>query len=124
MSQHKRHPIHPRDSKPRQRGVRGNPVPAAMPEPEEAYYRGHFRDAPYYSSGRDWNDYAPAYRYAYLAHAIHGGRRFADVEPLLARDWGGFRGASRLLWVEARGAVQEAWRHLDEQALLRSGAGR
>ncbi|MGH8030830.1 MAG: hypothetical protein ACREO8_00325 [Luteimonas sp.] len=75
-------------------------------------YRARYRDAAYYSAGREWTDYAPAYRYGQAAFAARGlgARRFKDVEPALARDWLEVRGESRLGWAEARGAAMDAWR--------------
>ena len=88
-----------------------------LPQPDsydEAHYRAIFRDAPYYSTGRNWRDYAPAYRYGHCARDAHPDERFEEVEPELARDWKRSRADSRLLWTEARGAVQDAWQHHDE----------
>ena len=69
-----------------------------------------FRQAPYYSTGRVWDDYAPAYRYGLDSFVRHGGQHFEDVEAALARNWCSARGGSRLGWVEARGAVADGWR--------------
>lgn len=118
MSHHKRHHIDARDVTKRPPGMHTAPVPSVLSDLEETHFRNHFRDAAYYSTGRDWNDYAPAYRYGYAARAAYRGRRFIDVEHLLARDWNGRKGASRLLWAEARGAVMDAWHYLDEESLL------
>ncbi|WP_051176032.1 hypothetical protein [Luteimonas mephitis] len=81
---------------------------------DEAHYRARYRDAPYYSTGRNWRDYAPAYRYGYLAREEHPGERFEEIEPQLARDWLRCKADSRLQWTEARGAVRDAWRHHDD----------
>jgi hypothetical protein len=83
---------------------------------DEAHYRAVFRDAPYYSTGRNWTDYAPAYRYGHLARDRHPDERFEEVEAQLADDWLRCRDDSRLLWTEARGAVRDAWRHHDDIA--------
>lgn len=80
-------------------------------------FRDRFRDASYYSTGRDWNDYAPAYRYGAQAFARHRGKRFEDIERRLERDWNSARASSRLVWVEARGAVLDAWRQASDEAL-------
>ncbi|HVI59576.1 MAG TPA: hypothetical protein VM619_12005 [Luteimonas sp.] len=81
---------------------------------DEAHYQSTYRDAPYYSTGRSWRDYAPAYRYGHLARDEHPDERFEDVEPQLARDWLRRKADSRLLWTEARDAVRDAWRHHDD----------
>ena len=93
---------------------------AAVLEPardvyDEARYRAVFRDAPYYSSGRDWTDYAPAYRYGHQSRDNHQDCRFSEVEQSLAEGWEGLRAQSRLVWAEARGAVLDAWQQASEE---------
>jgi hypothetical protein len=85
----------------------------AMSADDEAQFKSTYRDALYYSSGRDWDDYAPAYHYGHAARARHRGQRFEDVEEQLAAGWDACKADSRLLWVEARGAVLDAWQHFD-----------
>ena len=68
-----------------------------------------FQRATYVSSGRDWHDYAPAYRYGAAARRDAPSRRFEDAEGRLAADWPAHRGESRLHWAEARAAVRDAW---------------
>lgn len=80
-------------------------------------FRDRFRDASYYSTGRDWNDYAPAYRYGTRAFTRHRGKRFEDIEHRLEQDWNSARASSRLVWVEARGAVFDAWRQASEEVM-------
>jgi hypothetical protein len=89
---------------------------------EENHYKAIYRDAAYYSSGRDWNDYAPAYHYGSSARAQHLGQRFDDVEAELAANWDANKADSRLLWAEARGAARDAWQHFD--STIPSGARR
>ncbi len=84
-------------------------------EHEEHYLRT-FRDAPYYSSGRSWMDYAPAYRYGYERYVRFAGRHFEDVETDLQSDWEAGRAASRLAWAEARGPIRDIWRRLEQDA--------
>lgn len=80
----------------------------------EAHYLRTFRDAPYYSSGRSWMDYAPAYRYGYEHYVRDRSRRFEDVEAQLESDWETGRATSRLAWAEARGAIRDIWRRLEQ----------
>lgn len=79
----------------------------------EQHYLRVYREATYYSSGRGWPDYAPAYRYGYDNYGRFRGRHFEEVEALLERSWAAGRGESRLAWVEARGAVRDIWQRLD-----------
>ena len=97
--------------------------PSPMPDTsafDETHFQALYRDAPYYSTGRSWDDYAPAYRYGCAARVQHAARRFEEVEAQLARDWFRRKGGSRLLWTEARGAVRDAWRRAGEHAPGRS----
>ena len=79
---------------------------------------GHFeqihREMPYFIDGMDWSDYAPAYRYGLDTYRIRGAQPFADAEPELEQGWGRTRETSRLTWMQARSAVEHAWRSLDE----------
>jgi hypothetical protein len=79
---------------------------------------GHFQQIfhtmPYYVSGMTWDDYAPAYRYGLEMHARHAPQPFAESEATLEPGWADARGASRLVWSEAREAAAHAWRSLDE----------
>lgn len=90
------------------------PAPAADLPAQDAHplleqFRAGFRDAPYYSTGRTWDDYAPAYRYGLDQHASAGNRAFEDVEAELQDRWSNRSATSRLAWAEARGAVEDAW---------------
>ena len=79
---------------------------------------GHFqqihREMPYFIDGMAWDDYAPAYRYGLETYRIHGARVFAEAEAELEQGWGRARDASRLTWLQARSAVEHAWRSLDD----------
>ena len=76
-------------------------------------FRASFRDAAYYSTGRTWSDYAPAYRHGLAAQARSQGRRFEEVEAELAAAWPRSAEASRMAWAEARGAVADAWKQAE-----------
>ena len=78
-------------------------------------FQATYRDAAYYSSGRDWSDYAPAYRYGREAFEQHRDAHFEQIEDMLAREWEQAKASSRLAWVEARGAVLDAWQHTESR---------
>lgn len=79
-------------------------------------FKAIYRDAPYYSTGRAWSDYVPAYQYGRDAFVKRRALRFEDVEDALVAGWDAYRPPSRLAWVEARGAVEHAWRVAKESA--------
>lgn len=83
---------------------------ADFDEDELRYFQSLFPDAAYYSTGRAWTDYAPAYRYGRDAFERDRQTSFEQIEPELARGWEQARPPSRLAWAEARGAVLDAWR--------------
>ena len=79
----------------------------------------HFSDlyigSPYYSAGRAWTDYAPAYAFGYDTYVRFQHRSFEEVEGLLRAEWTEVHGRSRLTWPEARRAVRETWQLLDTE---------
>lgn len=86
---------------------------AVNPTHYEAHFERQYRDTPYYSTGREWSDYQPAYRYGYDTYGRYRGQRFEDVEDSLGRDWEQARADSRLSWAEARDAVRDGWHHIE-----------
>ena len=75
-----------------------------------AGYQAAFREAPYYSTGREWSDYAPAYALGLTACGREPGMRFDAIEQLLEAEWVRTHAPSRLSWAEARGPCEHAWR--------------
>src|SRR3546814_8990423 len=50
---------------------------------DEAHYRALYRDAPYYSTGRNWRDYAPAYRYGHVARDERSEEHTSELQSLM-----------------------------------------
>ena len=88
---------------------------AVNPEAEDDYWRTTYVSAPYYSAGRTYDDYAPAYRLGYDGWSRYGGL-YDDSEGKLATEWESIKGHSRLTWDEAKEATRAAW-HRVERAL-------
>ena len=91
----------------------GGIAEAINPTDYTDHFQNTYRDTAYYSSGRDWNDYEPAYKYGYDTYGQYRGQRFEDVESDLERNWDATRANSRLAWNEARGAVRDGWHHIE-----------
>ena len=91
----------------------GGIAEAINPTDYTDHFKNTYRDTAYYSSGRDWNDYEPAYKYGYDTYGQYRGQRFEDVESDLERNWDATRANSRLAWNEARGAVRDGWHHIE-----------
>lgn len=91
---------------------------AVNPTAEEAYWRDNYLNEPYYEQGRNFDEYAPAYRLG-----MTGRTRYEDswdaAEPRLASEWDSTRGGSTLSWPQARPASQAAWTRVD--STLRTG---
>jgi len=83
----------------------------------EDYWKANFQTTPYYAAGREWTDYEPAYQLGYSAYDSNRGRKFADVEADLQRNWDATRGNSKLAWVDARGAVHDGWEYVERGSL-------
>ena len=91
----------------------GGIAEAINPTDYNDHFKNTYRDTAYYASGRDWNDYEPAYKYGYDTYSQYRGQRFEDVEPDLERNWNATRANSRLEWNDARGAVRDGWHHIE-----------
>ncbi len=86
---------------------------AVNPTEYTSHFETNYRTAPYYSAGREWSDYQPAYQYGYDTYGQYRGQSFDDVESQLERNWDSTRANSRLAWTEARGAVKDGWHHIE-----------
>jgi uncharacterized protein (TIGR02271 family) len=75
----------------------------AMPSYRERWQARHG------TTGGNWADYEPHYRYGYemRAQPAYRGRSFADAEPSMRTDWE--RRYPNTPWTQARENVQEAW---------------
>lgn len=96
--------------------VAGNRVAESVDARDDlGHFEQIFHTMPYYVAGRDWHDYAPAYRYGLDMFQRHRGHSFAAAESQLQGGWeAAARFGSRLGWFEARPAVEHAWTSLDE----------
>jgi hypothetical protein len=96
-------------------GLAGKGV-AEMVDPtvEHAYWKEHYASEPYYTSGRDFDHYEPAYRAGYEGRVKYHGRSYDDVEDDLAADYARFRG-NDMTWEEVRPATRAAWDRVDRR---------
>jgi hypothetical protein len=86
---------------------------AVNPTEYNEHFKSNYVSAPYYTAGRDWNDYEPAYKYGYDTYGQYRGRSFEDVETDLERGWEKTKANSRLAWTDAKGAVRDGWHHIE-----------
>ena len=86
---------------------------AVNPTDYQDHFKNTYQERPYYKSGREWNDYQPAYQYGYDTYGQYRGQRFEDVETDLERNWASTRNNSKLEWNDAKGAVRDGWHHIE-----------
>ena len=93
-------------------GLAGKGV-AEMVDPtvEDAYWRDHHVKQPYYSKGREYDAFAPAYRTGYEGRAKYDGRKFDEVESDLQSDYERHNG--KLDWIDVKAATRNAWNRVD-----------
>jgi hypothetical protein len=82
---------------------------AVDPTAEDAFWTRQYSQEPYYTKGRTYSDYAPAYRTGYESQSRLAGSRFEDVESDLQASYERARGDSSLDWQAARPATRAAW---------------
>lgn len=93
-------------------GLAGKGIAESIdPTVEHAYWRDNYAARDYVAPGASFDDYGPAYGYGIGRY--DGDRSFEDVEPELADDWIGARGASTLAWGDASPAARDAWERID-----------
>ena len=98
-------------------GLAGKSVAEAVnPTAEDAYWREQYRNEPYYTATRTYDDYSPAYRTGYTGRGRYSGKSFDQIETELERDYNAGRGSSTLNWSEAKDATRAAW-HRVERAI-------
>ena len=79
---------------------------------EDAWWRENYGGRPY-ATGRNYEEFRPAYQYGYDTYGQYRGQRFEDVEDSLERNWDSTRANSRLGWSEAKGAVRDGWHYVE-----------
>jgi hypothetical protein len=87
---------------------------AVNPTIEEAYWKDAYVREPYYSGGRPYDFYAPAYRTGWEGRARFDGQNFDDVEADLQADYERSLPNEGLKWNEGRMAARAAWDRIDQ----------
>jgi hypothetical protein len=91
------------------------------PTAEEAYWKEHYSNRPYYSEDVGYDTYAPAYRFGWESASRHSGRNFDEVERDLRGDWEKSKHGTRLGWDKAKQAIRDAWERVKHPT---TGSGR
>jgi len=79
------------------------------PTGDSEFWRSNHAKQAYYVPGREYDEYAPAYRLGSRDRGLYANKSFDEVEPHLAREYEASKGDSTLGWSEAKHAVRAAW---------------
>jgi hypothetical protein len=77
---------------------------------EDSWWRNNFSSRPY-ATGRDYEDFRPAYQYGYESGLHQMGRKWNDVESDLRTGWEKFEGrrGAGSTWDNVKHAIRDAW---------------
>jgi hypothetical protein len=77
---------------------------------EDRWWRDNFSSRPY-ATGRNYEDFRPAYQYGFESGQHHLGRNWSDVESDLRSGWEKFERKSGAggTWESVKHAVRDAW---------------
>jgi len=95
-------------------GLAGKGV-AEMVDPtvESAYWRDAHKEQPFYTEGREFDVYEPAYRTGWEGRTRYDGKKFDDVEDELAADYRRYTTNGDVTWEDVRPATRAAWDRVD-----------
>jgi hypothetical protein len=82
---------------------------AIDPTVEDAYWKEHYAEEPYYQPGKTYQDYAEAYRIGYEGRARYRPRTFEEVEADMEQEYNKRRQQNALSWKEGRQPAKAAW---------------
>lgn len=84
---------------------------AVDPTVESSYWRQNYAGRPYYTDGKTFDDYEPAYRYGWesAGHPDYRNRKFDEVEGDLERGWSKAKDTGKRSWYEVREATRDAF---------------
>jgi hypothetical protein len=79
---------------------------------DQQWWRDNFRNRPYVTADRSFEDYEPGYRFAYDEQIKYRGKNFNEIEPKLRTDFDRFEGRGQSTWESMKDAVRDAWDNL------------
>lgn len=82
---------------------------AIDPTVEEAYWKEHYAEEPYYQPGRTYKDYAEAYRIGYEGRARYRPRTFEEVEADMEIEYNKRKLQDAMSWNEGKLCARAAW---------------
>ena len=83
---------------------------------EDSWWRNNFNSRPY-ATGRNYEEFRPAYQYGFESGQHHMGRKWNDVESDLKSGWEKFEGrrGAGSAWDSVKHAVKDAWDRITGQ---------
>ena len=83
---------------------------------EDSWWRDNFSSRPY-ATGRNYEEFRPAYQYGFESGQHHLGRKWDDVESDLKSGWEKFEGRKGAggAWESVKHAVKDAWSRITGQ---------
>jgi hypothetical protein len=83
---------------------------------EDAWWRENFSTRPY-STGQEYEEFQPGYRYGYESARHHLGRTWDEAETDLRTGWDKFegKGPGGAAWEDVKDAVKDAWHRITGQ---------
>ena len=83
---------------------------------EDAWWRENYGGRPY-ATGRNYEEFRPAYKYGYESGQHHLGRSWNDVQADLQTGWDRYegRGGAESTWEKVKDAVSDAWHRVTGQ---------
>jgi hypothetical protein len=103
-------------------GLAGKSIAESVdPTVEDAYWRKHYADRPYYDEAIPYDTYGPAYRHGWESRVKYHDRSFDDVETDMRRDWEATKAKSKLAWDRAKLASRDAWDRVTGSAGNKNG---
>jgi len=79
---------------------------------DQGWWRENFRNRPYVTADRRFEDYEPGYRYGYESVNRYKGRKWNDIESELRTGWDRFEARGQSTWENIKDAVRDAWDNL------------
>jgi hypothetical protein len=76
---------------------------------DQAWWRANFRDRPYVSVDRRFEEYEPSLRFGYHSANRYRGQNWNDVEHHLKTDWEAYEGRGESTWEHVKESVRDAW---------------
>lgn len=84
---------------------------AVNPTVEADYWRQNYNKRPYYTTGKAYSEYEPAYQYGWesAAKPEYRDRKFQEVESDLEKGWDKTKGKTSQSWHQVKAATRDAW---------------